>query len=162
MSQELAPRQLEGHNPRQPLRLIRMRQWLLTLPVMVAIKVLAREGLLWVGSLWVSPQALTKGLEVWPAAVMGQLFAEVCARLQAQAPPPVPHPRWAPLATGAYQRAKVAPPTRYPHVGQHLLSNASPAATAMVAMMRTMYVFMAPYLLPRRDMVPGGGASNAA
>src|ERR687892_2677532 len=58
----LAPRQLERRDPRQPQRLIRMRQRLLTLPVMVAIlvslvwrrvpsvaelqKVLAREGLL--------------------------------------------------------------------------------------------------------------------
>lgn len=62
MSQELAPRQLERYDPRQPQRLIRMRQRLLTLPVMVAIivslvwrripavaevqEVLAREGLL--------------------------------------------------------------------------------------------------------------------
>jgi len=28
---------------------------------------------------------------------MGQLLAEVCVRLQAQAPPAVPHPRWAPV-----------------------------------------------------------------
>ena len=33
----LAPRQLERCNPRQPQRLIRMRQRLLTRPVMVAI-----------------------------------------------------------------------------------------------------------------------------
>jgi hypothetical protein len=32
----LAPRQLERRDPRQPQRLIRMRQRLLTLPVMVA------------------------------------------------------------------------------------------------------------------------------
>src|SRR5919108_5877837 len=67
----LAPRQLERRDPRQPQRLIRMRQRLLTLPVMVAIivslvwrrmpavaevhKVLAREGLLWVAPLRVSP-----------------------------------------------------------------------------------------------------------
>ena len=59
----LAPRQLERHDPRQPQRVIRMRQRLLTLPVLVAIivslvwrrlpavaevqRVLAREGLLW-------------------------------------------------------------------------------------------------------------------
>jgi hypothetical protein len=59
----LAPRQMERRAPRQPQRVIRMRQRLLTLPVMVAIivslvwqrlpavaevpKVLAREGLLW-------------------------------------------------------------------------------------------------------------------
>jgi hypothetical protein len=35
----LAPRQLERCDPRQPQRLIRMRQRLLTLPVMVAIVV---------------------------------------------------------------------------------------------------------------------------
>jgi hypothetical protein len=45
----------------------------------------------------VSPQAITKRLDVLPAAVMGQLLAEVCARLQAQVPPTVPHPRWAPV-----------------------------------------------------------------
>ena len=106
----LAPRQLERRDPRQPQRLIRMRQRLLTLPVMVAIivslvwrrvpsvaevqKVLAREGL-WGGApLQVSPQAITKRLDVLPAAVMGQLFTEVCARLQAQ-PPSLPHPSWA-------------------------------------------------------------------
>jgi hypothetical protein len=109
----LAPRQLERHDPRQPQRLIRMRQRLLTLPVIVAIivslvwrrvpsvtevqKVLAREGLLWVPPLRVSLQAITKRLDVLPAAVMGQLFAEVCARVQAQSPPPLPHPRWAPV-----------------------------------------------------------------
>jgi hypothetical protein len=90
-----------------------MRQRLLTLPVIVAIivslvwrrvpsvtevqKVLAREGLLWVPPLRVSLQAITKRLDVLPAAVMGQLFAEVCARVQAQSPPPLPHPRWAPV-----------------------------------------------------------------
>src|SRR5262250_1332625 len=63
----LAPRQLERRDPRQPQRLIRMRQRLLTLPVIVAIivslvwrrmpsiaevqKVLAREGLLGVAPL---------------------------------------------------------------------------------------------------------------
>jgi Transposase DDE domain len=109
----LAPRQLERRDPRQPQRLIRMRQRLLTLPVMVAIivslvwrrlpalaevqKVLAREGMLWVTPLRVSPQALTKRLDVLPAAAMGQLFAEVCARLQAQEPPTLPHPSWAPV-----------------------------------------------------------------
>src|SRR2546422_10169027 len=63
----LAPRQLERRDPRQPQRLIRMRQRLLTLPVIVAIivslvwrrgppiawveKVFAPEGLLGVGAL---------------------------------------------------------------------------------------------------------------
>ena len=66
----LAPRQMERHDPRQPQRIIRMRQRLLTLPVMVAIvvslvwrrmpavtevqRVLAREGLLWVTPVRVS------------------------------------------------------------------------------------------------------------
>ena len=40
----------------------------------------------------VSPQTLTERLDVLPAAVMGQLFAEVCARVQAQKPPALPHP----------------------------------------------------------------------
>src|SRR6516162_1529323 len=109
----LAPRQLERRDPRQPQRLIRMRQRLLTLPVIVAImvslvwrrvpsiaevqKVLAREGLLGIAPLQVSPQAITKRLTVLPAAVMSQLLAEVCARLQAQAPPTVSHPCWAPV-----------------------------------------------------------------
>jgi hypothetical protein len=107
----LAPRQLERRDPRQPQRLIRMRQRLLTLPVMVAIivslvwrrvpsvaeiqKVLAREGLLGVAPLRVSAQAITKRLDVLPAAVMGQLFVEVCTRLQAQMPLTLPHPSWA-------------------------------------------------------------------
>jgi hypothetical protein len=109
----LAPRQLERHDPRQPQRLIRMRQRLLTLPVMVAIivslvwrrvpsvtevqKVLTQEGLLGMAPLQVSPQAITKRLDVLPAAVMGQLFTEVCTRVQAQPPPPLPHPSWAPV-----------------------------------------------------------------
>lgn len=109
----LAPRQLERRDPQQPQRLIRMRQRLLTLPVMVAIivslvwrrmpavaelqKVLAREGLLWVTPLRVSPQAITKRLAVLPAPVMGQLFAEVCTRLRTHAPPALPHPSWAPV-----------------------------------------------------------------
>src|SRR6266581_5591235 len=109
----LAPRHMERRDPRQPQRVIRMRQRLLTLPVMVAIivslvwrrvpaiaevqKVLAREGLLGVAPLRVSPQAITKRLAVLPAAVMGQLLAEVCVRLQAQAPPALPHPSWAPV-----------------------------------------------------------------
>jgi hypothetical protein len=87
----LAPRQLERRDPRQPQRLIRV-------PSIAEVqKVLAREGLLGMAPLRVSPQAITKRLDVLPAAVMGQLLAEVCARLQAQAPPAVPHPRWAPV-----------------------------------------------------------------
>ena len=109
----LAPRQFERRDPRQPQRLIRMRQRLLTLPVMVAMvvslvwrrvpavaevqKVLAQEGLLRTPPLQVSPQAITKRLDVLPAAVMGQLLAEVCTRWQAQAAPSVFHPSWAPV-----------------------------------------------------------------
>jgi len=109
----LAPRQLERRDPRQPQRLIRRRQRLLTLPVIVAVmvsvvwrrvpsiaevqQVLAREGLMGMAPLQVSPQAITKRLDVLPAAVMGQLLAEVCARRPAQAPPAVPHPGWAPV-----------------------------------------------------------------
>src|SRR5438270_3973587 len=78
----LAPRQLERRDPRQPQRLIRMRQRLLTLPVMVAIivslvgrrvpsiaevqRVLAREGLLGVAPMPVSSQSLIKRLDVLP------------------------------------------------------------------------------------------------
>jgi hypothetical protein len=109
----LAPRQLERQDPRQPQRLIRMRQRLLTLPVIVAIivslvwrrvpsiaevqKVLAREGMLGVAPLQVSAQAITNRLDVLPAAVVGQLFAEVCARLHAHAPSALPHPSWEPV-----------------------------------------------------------------
>src|SRR2546427_12755722 len=88
----LAPRQLERRDPRPPHRLIRMRQRLLTLPVMVAImvslvwrrvpsiaevqKVLAREGLLGMAPLRVSPPAITKRLGVLPAAGVGLRLAE--------------------------------------------------------------------------------------
>jgi hypothetical protein len=90
-----------------------MRQRLLTLPVVGAIvvslvwrrrpavtevqRVLARAGWLWVTPVRVSLPALTTRLDVLPAAGMGQLFAEVCARWQAQGPPALPHPHWAPV-----------------------------------------------------------------
>ena len=109
----LAPRHLERRDPQPPERLIRMRQRLLTLPVIVALtvslvwrrvpsiaevqKLLAHEGLLGIAPLQVSPQAIIQRLDVLPAAVLGQLLVEVCARLQAQAPPALPHPRWAPV-----------------------------------------------------------------
>lgn len=108
----LAPRQLERRDPRHPPRLIRRRQRLLTRPVMVALivslvwrrrpsiaevqKVSTREGLLGMAPLQVSPQAITKRLDGLPAALMGQVLTEVWARWQAQ-PPPLPHPRWAPV-----------------------------------------------------------------
>src|SRR5437899_12587114 len=55
----LAPRQLERRDPRQPQRLIRMRQRLLTLPGMVAIIV----SLVWrrVRSIAAVQQALCRG-----------------------------------------------------------------------------------------------------
>ena len=109
----LAPRQLERRDPRPPQRIIRMRQRLLTLPVMVAIivslvwrrvpssaevqKVLTREDLLGMAPLQVRAQAIPKRLDVLPAVVMGQLFTEVWLRVQAQPPPLLPHPRWAPV-----------------------------------------------------------------
>ena len=109
----LAPRQLERHDPRQPQRVIRMRQRLLTLPVLVAIivslvwrripavaevqRVLAREGLLWEPPLPVSPQAITKRLDVVPAAVIGQRFAEVSPGSRRRCRRPLPHPHWAPV-----------------------------------------------------------------
>jgi hypothetical protein len=90
-----------------------MRQRLLTLPVMVAIivslvwrrvpsiaavqKVLPRAGLLGMAPLQVSSQAIPKRLDVLPAVGIGQRFTEVCMRGQAQPPPPLPHPRWAPV-----------------------------------------------------------------
>jgi len=95
----LAPRLLERQDPHHPQRQIRMRARLLTLPVLVVIlvglvwrrlrslaevqRVLAREGLLWVAPLPVSAQAIGKRLDTLPAAVLGAVFGEVCARLQA-------------------------------------------------------------------------------
>ena len=58
---------------------------------------MAREGLLRGAPLQVSSHAILKRLDVLPVATMGQLFAEVCARLQAQVPSPVQPPRWAPV-----------------------------------------------------------------
>jgi hypothetical protein len=60
-------------------------------------QVVTREGLLGMAPLQVSPQALTPRLDVLPAAVMGPLLAEVCPRVQAQSPPPLPPPGWAPV-----------------------------------------------------------------
>src|SRR6266849_5656717 len=73
----LAPRQMERYDPQQPQRVIRMRQRLLTLPVVVAIvvslvwrrmpavtevqRVLAREGLLWVPPVRVSVKPSSNG-----------------------------------------------------------------------------------------------------
>jgi hypothetical protein len=108
----LAPCQLERLDPRHPQRRIRMRQRLLTRPVMVALtvslvwrrrpsiaegqQVLTRAGVLGMAPLQASPQVITKRLDGLPAALMGQVLTEVWARWQAQ-PPPLPHPRWAPV-----------------------------------------------------------------
>jgi hypothetical protein len=70
-------------------------------------RVLAREGLLGVAPLQVSAQAILKRRDVLPVTLMGQLFVEVCARLQAQAPPPAPPPRWAPVREHFPQIASV-------------------------------------------------------
>ena len=83
----LAPRPLERRDPRQPQRLIRMRQRLLTLPVMGALivslvwrrmpsvaevpKVLAHAGLLGMVPLPVSPQAISKRLDAGSPAPTG-------------------------------------------------------------------------------------------
>jgi len=53
--------------------------------------------LLGMAPLQVSPQAIIQRRDGLPAAVMGQLFREVCMRVQAQPPPPLPPPRWAPI-----------------------------------------------------------------
>jgi hypothetical protein len=124
----LAPCQRERHDPRQPQRRMRMRQRLLTLPVIVASivrlvwrrvpsvaevqRVLARDGLWWVSPLRVRPQARTKRLAVLPAAVLGPLFAEVWVRLQAQPPPRLPHPRGAPVRAHFPRLAMVDGSTR--------------------------------------------------
>ena len=126
----LAPRQLERRDPRQPQRLIRMRQRLLTLPVMAAIivslvwrrlpavaevqRVLAREGLLRGAPLQVSSQAILKRLDVLPVATMGQLFAEVCARLQAQVPPPC-HPHAGRRCGSTFPRSPLWMARRWKH-----------------------------------------------
>jgi hypothetical protein len=119
----LAPRQLERRDPRQPHRVSRLRERRLTLPVMVALivsrvwrrmpavaevhQVLAQAGVLWVAPLRGRPQASTKRLDALPAAVMGQRFPAVCARLHAQAPPGVPHPSGAPVGAPVSLRAMV-------------------------------------------------------
>src|SRR5262249_60322826 len=108
-----APRPLARRAPRPPPRLIRRRQRLLTLPVLVAMmgrvgwrrgpsiaevqQVLGREGLLGMAPRHVSPQAIPKRRAVLPAAVLGQRLAAGWARLQAQVPPTVPPPGGAPV-----------------------------------------------------------------
>jgi hypothetical protein len=66
-------------------------------------KVLSQEGVVWVTPLRVTPSA-DQTARPRPAAVMGPLFAEVCGRLQAHAPPPCrTHAgrRWASPARGS-------------------------------------------------------------
>src|SRR6266851_3464373 len=79
----LAPRQLERRDPRPPHRLIRMRQRFLTLPVIVAIMV----SLVW--------RRIPSIAEVQKVLAREGLLG--MARLQAQVPPTVPPPRWAPV-----------------------------------------------------------------
>src|SRR2546429_3214920 len=105
----LAPRQLERRDPHQPHRLIRMRQRILTLPVMVAIivslvwrrvpslaemqKGLGREGLFGGAPLQVSPQAITKRPDVLPLAGEGRRLCSCrSARPAPRPPPPAPPP----------------------------------------------------------------------
>ncbi len=102
----LAPRQLERRDPRNPQRCIRLRAWILTLPVMVALvvslvwrrwgaiaevqRVLAQEGLRWVSPLQVSEQAIAKRLDTLPASALAEVFTEVSSRFHAQPPPQLP------------------------------------------------------------------------
>ena len=110
----MAPRQMERRSATAPQRPIRMRARLLTLPVLMAVvlslvfrrlpslaeaqRILEREGLLWVSPLRVSQQAINRRLDTMPAPVVGQLFSEVCQRLKAAAPQPLPE-RWQHLAS---------------------------------------------------------------
>jgi Transposase DDE domain len=101
-----APRQLSRRDLRNPDRLIRLRERILTLPVMVALvvslvwrrlgsiaevqRVVVQEGLLWVSPLHVSEQAIAKRLDTLPASALATVLADVSARLQAQPPPQLP------------------------------------------------------------------------
>ena len=111
-----APRQLERRDPRNPVRLLRLRARILTLPVMVALlvslvwrrlgaiaevrRVVVQDGLLWVSPLQVSEQAIAKRLDTLPASALAEVFTEVSARLQAQPPPQLPGlEKWAEVRT---------------------------------------------------------------
>src|SRR5215212_7927717 len=92
-----------------------LRERVLTLPVMLAfvlsliwrqlpgvsetVRVLGREGLLWVDRLPVSPQAVSQRLQSLPAALFGQVFAAllppILARWQARQRPLAPALAWA-------------------------------------------------------------------
>jgi Transposase DDE domain len=101
-----APRQLSRRDLRNPDRRIRLRERILTLPVMVALvgslvwrrlgslaevqRVVVQEGLLWVSPLHVSEQAIAKRLDTLPASALATVLADVSARLQAQPPPQLP------------------------------------------------------------------------
>lgn len=81
----------------------RLRDRILTLPVMVAIvlslvwrqltslaavlRLLAEEGLLWTEALEVSQQALSKRLVTLPAALFEQVFREAITAIRSQRPP---------------------------------------------------------------------------
>lgn len=85
---------------------VKRRDRLLTLPVMTALvvnlvwrripsvtevlRVLAREGLLWVQALRVSKQAVSQRLATLPACLFAQVFADVLERLAQRPRPPRP------------------------------------------------------------------------
>jgi hypothetical protein len=105
----MAPRQMERRDPNDPDRPIRMRSRVLTLPVMMAIivglvfrripslaevqRVLGRDGLLWVDPIKISIQAINRRLDTMPAAIVGEVFQEVCDRLKALPSREIPD-RW--------------------------------------------------------------------
>ena len=111
-----APRQLERRDPRNPDRRIRLRERILTLPVMVALvvslvwrrlgsiaevqRVVVQDGLLWVSPLQVSEQAIAKRLDTLPASALAAVLTDVSARLQAQPSPHLPGlERWTEVRT---------------------------------------------------------------
>ena len=124
----LAPRPLARRAPGPPPRVMRMRPRLLPRSVMVASvvslgwrrrpagtevpRVLAGDGVLGVRPGRVRRPALTTRLEVLPAAVMGQRWAEGCARVRAQGPPARPQPAGAPGQAACSLLAMVAGSTR--------------------------------------------------
>jgi len=86
-----------------------MRARLLTLPVIMAIivslvfrrlsslaeaqRLLARDGLMWTAPIKVSNQAINKRLDTMPAAIIGDVFQEVCDRLKSEPAKELPE-RW--------------------------------------------------------------------
>jgi hypothetical protein len=88
----------------------RLRERILTLPVMVAIvlslvyrqmsglsevlRVLEQEGLMWVDAQRVSRQALSERLRTLPATLFAQLFEQVVQRMSVQATPETVPAQW--------------------------------------------------------------------